>query len=461
MIYLKKEPGIPLYISLYEILKNEIESERMVANEKLPSKRELASKLNISIVTVQNTYYQLLSEGYIYSIERSGFFVTELASSKSSNRPKREEIAISKEKPPRYLTFYENTINTDYFPFSTWAKLMRQTLSANYETLLQRSDNIGVFELRLAISDYLYRERNITVSPKNIVVGAGTEYLYSIIIKLLGRENSYGVESPGYPQIWKTYQAENVSLEHIALDEMGISLSKIEETQTNILHISPNHQFPTGIVMPYSRRKELLNWASENSCRYIIEDDYDSEFRFATKPISSIYSIDNLGKVIYINTFSKTIAPSLRISYMLLPDELLEKYKEKFNFISNTVPSFEQFVLAKFISQKYFERYIRKAKKIYKSKRDEIISLIMNSKLRRHVLINEQDAGLHFALTLKTSKTDTELKKTAQKQGVDLIFMSDFMQNDYNKNTATLIVSYTNFKRNEIIQILNILVDII
>lgn len=461
MINFTKEDKKPLYISLYECLKDDIENKRIMPHEKLPSKRSLAEKCNVSVLTVQNAYYQLLLEGYIYSIERSGFFACETPKVQKDKaciiQPEKGNENIAKQ----YLTLYQNTVNTNYFPFATWAKMMRQVLSENYEKLLQKTNHLGVFELRKAISDYLYREKDIIVNPENIVIGAGTEYLYGIIIKLLGRDKAYAVETPGYPKMWQVYKSENVDLEYIEIDNSGLSSSKLLQSKTNILHISPNHQFPSGIVMPYTRRMELLNWASKKDDRYIIEDDYDSEFRFASKPIPSLQSIDELGKVIYINTFSKTISPSLRISYMILPDELLKKYNEDFYFISNAVSSFEQFALAKFISDKYFERYIKKTNKIYKNTRNEIIALIKNSPICDKASINEQDAGLHFSLTLSTKKTDSELKKLANMQNVNLIFTSDFSEKGSEKNTSTLIVSYANFKREEIIKILDLLNKII
>lgn len=456
-----KEDKKPLYISLYEYIKDDIENNRIKTNEKLPSKREMAEKFNISLVTVQNAYYQLLSEGYIYSIERSGFFVAETMQVEHQKKVRVEEIIQDVDRANTGLTLYKNTVNTNYFPFSTWAKSMRQVLSVNYETLLQKTDNIGVFELRKAISDFLYRQRDMVVNPNNIVIGAGTEYLYSMIIKLLGRDKTYAVETPGYPKMWQIYLSEKVDIEYIEIDDSGFSIINLAKTNANILHISPNHQFPSGIVMPYERRMELLNWAAKNEDRYIIEDDYDSEFRYATKPLPSLQSVDKLNKVIYINTFSKTIAPSLRISYMILPDELLQKYNAEFSFISNTVPTFEQFVLAKFISEKYLERYIKKTKKIYKNIRNEIITLIANSKLSDRALLNEQDAGLHFSLKLKTDKQDSELKKLAKMQNINLIFISDFMPKELQKTTSTLIISYTNFEKEEILKILDVLAEII
>ncbi len=460
MITLKKENKKPIYITLYENIKADIEIGNIKPHEKLPSKRELSDTYNISVITVQNAYYQLLSEGFIYSVERSGYYACEVQQIQLDS-PTITEVLHADSIQPSELRLYKSSINSQYFPFSTWAKLMRQILSENYDNLLQASNRIGVYELRESISKYLFRERGIIVNPDNMIIGAGTEYLYSIIIKILGRDKIFGVETPGYKKMWQVYGSEKVELQYIGLDKHGLSDKKLRENNINILHISPNHQFPTGIVMPYERRMEILKWANEEKNRYIIEDDYDSEFRFATKPIPSLHSLDQLGKVIYINTFSKTIAPSLRISYMILPDQLMRAYHNDLSFISNTVSSFEQYTLAKFINDGYYTRYLKKTKNIYKSVRDEIISLIRTSKLSNLATISEEHAGLHFALTLDTQKSDHEIRSIALQNGVRLTFLSDFMEDASIIDSATLIVSYSNFDRMEVTKIIDLLIDIV
>ncbi len=455
-----------IYVSLYENIKADIINGSIKPNEKLPSKRQLSEHLGISVISVQNAYLQLISEGYVYSLERRGYFACHNPNNswQKKSKPNSIEEPFFLDQEDNTITYYKNTVNSDNFPFSIWAKLMRKVLGENYSQLLLEIDSKGVFELRLAISQYLYQERGIEVSPRNIIIGAGTEYLYGMIIKLLGRENVWGIENPSYQKIRQIYLAENITLTPLNLDNQGLSYRQLINSNIDILHISPNHQFPTGIVMPYSRRIELLNWAQEKSSRYIIEDDYDSEFRFVGKPIPSMESIDTEGKVIYINTFSKTIAPSLRISYMILPDKLLSKFNKELGFLSSTVPSFEQYTLAKFISEGYFERYIKKMKKQYKLLRDEIISSIMSSSLSNMVTIKEENAGLYFALKLDTVKSDEYLKRQAFQKGVKLVFMSDFIMDPSEKSTAnlsTLILSYSDFREEDFSKMISTLIDII
>ncbi len=457
-----------LYVSLYEHIKADIESGNIKSFEKLPSKRQLAEHLDISVITVQNAYAQLLSEGYITAKERSGYFAVEtelilghLPPANSVRQVSNSDNGVNQSSAKLELSLYKNTVNTENFPFSTWAKIMRQVLSENYDKLLYKTDSMGVWELRCAISDYLFSQRGMHVNPQNILIGAGTEYLYSIIIKLLGRDKTFGIENPCYPKIRHVYGAENIKTRLINLDKKGISMNDIDKQAVDILHISPSHQFPTGIVMPYSRRIELLKWAYDNKERYIIEDDYDSEFRFTGKPIPSLYHMDKQGKIIYMNTFSKTIAPSLRISYLILPDNLLQRFAQELSFVSNTVATFEQYTLARFIKDGYFERYIKKMKKYYKSVRDEIVDIIINSPLSEYVTISEEHAGLHFAMKLETEKTDIEIKTLAMKRGVNLVFMSDFTDVLSPQNMSTLILTYSDFKAEEIVKILDILSKII
>lgn len=447
-----------IYLSLYENIKGDIENGNIKAGEKLPSKRQLADHLKISIITVQNAYSQLLSEGYILAKERSGYYACEIYHMSRNQKLTLQTIPDIEEDKYK-LSLYKNTANVDKFPFSTWAKVMRQVISENYDSLLTKCNNMGVYELRFAISQYLYEERGFNVNPNNILIGSGTEYLYSIIIKLLGRDITIGIENPGYKKIKQVYKTENVKTIPIHLDSNGAVIDEHAQDAINILHISPNHQFPTGIVMPYARRREILNWASEANNRYIIEDDYDSEFGFLGKPIPCIYHLDNLGKTIYMNTFSKTISPSLRISYLVLPDDLSQKFRNEFDFITNTVSSFEQYTLAKFISDGYFERYIKKMKKYYKNMRKQIIEAITSSNLNKYITINEESAGLHFTLTFDSDKKDNEIKELALKRGLKLIFMSDF--SDESVDSSTILISYSDFHYDELNEIIDILYEIL
>ncbi|MGC6175737.1 PLP-dependent aminotransferase family protein [Lacrimispora sp. 38-1] len=439
-----KRGSIPLYEFLYKNIKEEILSGKFKADEKLPSKRNLAQHLKLSVVTVENAYTQLILEGYIYSVEKRGYFICdldEITSSVQTVRRTKSENSINKNNYLVDLT--SNNISSIKFPFSVWSKLMREIISDHNTRLLDAAPYSGVKELRSAISDYLYNFRGMSVSHDQIIIGAGTEYLYSLIIQLLGRKKIYAIENPGYQKIAKIYKYNDVDYKYVDLDEYGISASKLNENCAQIVHISPSHHFPTGVVMPIKRRNEILKWANDKSDRYIIEDDYDSEFRFTGRPIQTLQCIDKNEKVIYINTFSKSIAPSIRISYMVLPYSLLKLYKENLSFYACTVPSFEQFTLAKFISDGYYEQHINRMRNYYKKHRDFIIKSIKASSFGEKVTILEENSGLHFLLSVNTNLEDAELKRLAAKKGIKISFLSEYYHNRKSSPQHIIVINYS------------------
>ena len=304
-----------LYEHLYKSIKNDIINGKLRAGDKLPSKRSFAKNLNISTITVENAYAQLMAEGYIYSIPKKGYFISEVKSFKEAKaREKRETVLPVPEEPHYFADFISNRTNHENFPFSVWAKLVREMVSGESATLLQPPPVGGIPELRKAIADHLYAFRGIGVSPEQIIIGAGTEYLYGLLIQLFGNTAIYAIEDPGYAKISKIYESHGVRVRHIPMDENGIRTEVLEASASDILHLSPSHHYPTGIVTSISRRYELLGWASKSEKRYIIEDDYDSEFRLLGRPIPALQSIDVMDKVIYMNTFSKSLSSTIRIS---------------------------------------------------------------------------------------------------------------------------------------------------
>ena len=420
--------SVSLYEQLYNFIKQDILSGELKANEKLPSKRSIANQMSISVMTVENSYNQLLSEGFIYSLPRKGFYVSELGDSymnaklyslHNSNHTRTslhniEQKNISKTSPKpasEYIDFTSNATDPNSFPFATWAKLTRRVLSDDQELLLTNAPSNGLPELRYAISEYLHEFRGIDVNPDNIVIGAGTETMYSLLIQLLGHDKIYGVENPGYDKIALTIQSNAVKCIRIPLDESGVIPSILEQNMVNIIHTTPSHHFPTGITMPIKRRYELLNGANKAKDRYIIEDDYDSEFRLTGRPIPSLYSIDTNEKVIYMNTFTKSLASTIRISYMILPDHLATEYHEKLSFYACTVPNFEQLVLAKFISEGYYEKHINRMRNLSRKKRDLILSCIKKGPLSNKSEIREEQSGLHFILKLSLNKSEEEFQQ--------------------------------------------------
>ncbi len=448
---------------LYNSIKKQIMEGTLKAEEKLPSKRTLAENLGISVITVQNAYAQLISEGYIYSIEKKGFFVTELKPFENQDENETENRKNSRKTENEnsaecewFANFGSNSTSYEKFPFSLWSHKMRQVLNSGDEKLLSRVGVKGIFELRAAISKYLKEFRNMNVSPEQIVIGAGTENLYTMVVQLLGRENIFAVENPGYQKILYVCQLNGAKAIPVKIDSQGINIAELENLKINIAHVSPSHHFPTGIVMPIRRRQELLEWAQKSENRCIIEDDYDSEFRFSGKPLPTLQSADKNGKVIYINTFSKTLAPSIRISYMVLPQKLLPAFEQKIGFYSCPVSSFEQLTLAKFIEDGSYGKHLIRMKNFYRNLRNTLISAIETSAFAKFCKIQEEESGLHFLLTLETAFSPQELIRRLNAQKINLPPLTDFY---YSKNSPsaknTFVVNYSGLKKERIPEIVS------
>lgn len=347
---LKKQGKKPLYEILYENVKNDIISGRIKQGEKLPSKRTLAERINVSVITVDAAYRLLIDEGYVYSKERSGFYVG-------------MAIVGRNEKP--VIAERETALNKDAeidFRFSSLSKIMRKVITEYDRALLIKPPAFGCVELRKAISDYLYRYRGMEAGYENIIIGSGSEYFYGMIVALLGRYRIYGVEYPSYEKISAVIRTEGAACEFLKMGENGILSEELFKTKATVLHITPFNSYPTGITADYMKRMEYIEWAEKRG-GYIVEDDIDSEFAVGAKPVETVYSLACGKRVIYLNTFSKSIAPSVRMGYMVLPDELLKEYKEKLGFYSCTVPSFDQYVMAEFIGGGHFERHLNRIRR--------------------------------------------------------------------------------------------------
>lgn len=443
--------GLSLYEYIYKCIKEDIIAGKLTANEKLPSKRVFAKNHGISTVTVENAYGQLMAEGYIYSKPKKGFFVSPIENyiedtiakepykAESSNNMadsynSRDISGTSTDfsdmgndgNQHPVIDFISSRTPAGNFPFATWSKIMRQTLGEQEEKLLSKPSAGGVWPLREAIARHLYDFRGISVNPEQIIVGAGTEYLYGLIVQLLGRDKTYGLENPCSNKIRNIYQSLDVKTMPIEMDDEGILPEQEALKESDVIQISPSHHFPTGVVTSISRRYAILGWANESDDRYIIEDDYDSEFRLQGRPIPSLFSIDTSGKVIYFNTFSKTLASTIRISYMVLPYSLLERFKSALGFYSCTVSNFEQYALATFIMDGYLERHINRMRIQYKAIRDQLIDQIKSSWLAPYISISQENAGLHFLLDIDTDMTDEQLKEKALDMGIAVSFLSDY-----------------------------------
>ena len=351
---------------LYGEIKKEILGGTIRSGEKLPSKRSLAEHLGISAVTVETAYGMLQDEGYISSRDRSGFYVNplrlpvkpEMESGERTETPGGGKlIPPGEEQSPRRIAAQtgETVAPVEDFPYTSLLRIVREVLNDYRDRLLLRPPNAGCMELRSAIAVHLNRYRGMQVRPEQVIVGSGSEYLYGLIAQLLGGETVFGLEEQSYEKIRLVYAAHGVSLELLPMDRYGISAAGLRDTLAGVLHVTPYHSYPTGITAPAAKRYEYISWAAERGA-WLVEDDFESEFSVPRKPLETLYSMDRNSSVIYLNTFTKSLAPSMRAGYMVLPERLLPRYREKLGFYSCTVPSLDQYVLAEYISRGYFEK---------------------------------------------------------------------------------------------------------
>lgn len=447
-VQLNKNIKKPLYEQLYDYISNEIRSGNLKENERMPSKKALSSHLGISVNTIETAYSVLVQEGYLVSVPRSGYYVCRIA------EPIGESFSYTRKKTVRHnhrIDFKTNAVDADAFPFSTWIKLSKETMYSSPE-LLSTGDAQGDYELRESIAKYLHEFRGVKCDPDQIVVGAGIEYLLLLLTKILGADNVYAVENPGYRKTCEILKSSGKGINYIPLDLDGMIIDSLTDTHSNIVYITPSHQFPTGIVMPIGRRFELLSWAAEKENRYIIEDDYNSEFNFSAKPIPAVQGLSPNSKVIYMSTFSRSLAPSIRIAYMVLPPQLLDVYHKNFSIYSSTVSRFEQHTLNKFISGGYLQRHLNRVKNIYKKRRDMLISELKG--LPYPIEIYGEKSGLH--LLIKTPLAD-KILKTAEKNGIKLYKLDDYFFTKVDSSSNTIIIGYASCSEDNITELIRIM----
>ncbi|MBR4287930.1 MAG: PLP-dependent aminotransferase family protein [Clostridia bacterium] len=352
MKYLISSSSKPAYLQLYEQLREDIFKGNYVYGARLPSKRLLSEELGISVITAEHALSLLCEEGYAQSRERKGYFVIfregEVFSAPSVACKPRPHAEKAKAE-------YE-------FPFSVFARTVRRTLSDYGEELFEKSPNMGCIELRQELSRYLARSRGIKVLPEQIIIGSGSEYLYGFVMEMLGREKIFAIEKPSYDKIRKVYLAGGAKIRELDLGKDGIESSELKLTDADVLHITPYRSFPSGVTATLSKKREYLRWA-EMKGRFLVEDDFESEFTLSRKPEDTLFSMTSGENVIYVNTFSRSVAPSIRAGYMVLPQSLLPLYETKLGFYSCTVPRLEQMVLASFLSEGDLERHINRVRR--------------------------------------------------------------------------------------------------
>ena len=339
------------YLSVYEKIKNEILSGVYKAGDKIPSKRVMVDITGFSEITVMNAYYLLESEGYIEARERSGYFVCEI-----------DVIVKSAPHKPFEMLPIEVEPIGDEFEYSLWFKTVRKVISEKDKELFIKSPTEGCAVLRNAISDYLLRYRGMVAPPERIIIGSGSEQLYETAVKILGKDKVYGIEDPSYKQIEKVYLETGVKIKKLKMGEEGIETGELESSGAKVLHVTPFSSFPSGVTATVKKRYEYLNYARKNN-GYIIEDDFASEFFIPGNPIQSLYGLDGGERVVYVNTFSKSLSPAMRIGYMIIPESLIYIYKEKTKGFSCSVPVLDQYVLSEFISSGSFERHLSRVRR--------------------------------------------------------------------------------------------------
>lgn len=472
---------LALYEYLYRCIRHDIAHGKVEPGRKLPSKRALAKQLGVSLITIEAAYDQLVAEGYIRSRERCGYYACDLApaakieeqgnvqfrtaTETSANRRREDHVSnpngpqpISQNEEslerrtgyrpsdadfapplnglaphaqnapsdaPPLADFTHSTLATTLLPYSVWAKAVRRTLSdESAASLAEAASAAGSPELRSAIADHLRQYRGMDVSPDQVVIGAGSQTLYQLLVQLLGRTRRYAVEDPGYPLLTRMYEQQDAQVAHIGLDDSGINVDALEASGASVAHIMPSHQFPTGIVTTAARRRELLNWAREGG-RYLIEDDYDSEFRMAGRPIPSLFGIDAAERVLYLNSFAKSLGAAFRMAYLVLPPQLAQRFRKQLGFYANTVSPLDQLALARFIEQGHYDRHVNRLRTHARKTQDALVNTLHEAFGDRIAFTGLND-GLHFIMQLESERDERELATAAEAAGIRIAPLSSF-----------------------------------
>lgn len=459
-IQLHQESDKTLYEQIYEYIRNEIRAGSLLQNEKLPSARYLAGYLQVSRTTVDMAYGQLVAEGYVEARPKRGYFVSAADHLYETETPLSDgEIKhVSEEDQVVYpYDFSPNAIDMRFFPYATWKKITKNILVDAKSSMFALGEPQGDLELRTTICRYLHGSRGVNCRPEQIIVGAGNDFLLLLLEKILGRHIHVAMENPTYVRAYKIFRSFAYPVSLVPVDEYGIRVDILRQTEAQVAYVMPSHQYPTGVAMPIGRRMELLKWAAQEDGRYLIEDDYDSEFRYKGKPLPSLQASDTNGRVVYIGTFSKAIAPAIRISYMVLPYPLLDKYKKECSFFSSSVSRIDQTILNEFIRDGYFERYLNKMRKQYRMKHDFLMTEL--KPFERYFCIGGDSAGLHILLTDKRGRSEEELEALAECAGVKVYCMGAFrMETDEGvPEPATMILGYGGLSMQEIAEGVEIL----
>lgn len=461
MIPLDTKSLTPLYQQIEEYLKQEIQEGRLVAGMRLPSSRALSANLLVSRSTIETAYDQLVAEGYIEPVAYKGYYVCEIegiyfqkAEYTKQNNPEKTEIKQRRKLQKYRYDFALNGIAPESFPTHTWKQLAKQVLSDSTEEIFAQGNPYGEDSFREAIAEYLYHARGVKCEKSQILVGAGNDYLLMVLATLFECNKKVAMENPTYLSAWYDLKHTGCSVCTVKSDEMGICIEELEKTGADVVYVMPSHQFPMGTVMPLKRRMELLRWADENQT-YIIEDDYDSEFRYKGKPIPALQGFDKNERVIYIGTFSKSIAPSIRISYMALPKKLMRYYQSRYPF-AVTISKVDQKIVELFLRNGHYERHLNRMRRLYKSKHDWILRWVKEEMSEICSCFGEH-AGIHLLLRFHNGISEDEAVERAKSEGIRVYGLSEFFVQEKKETEAVVLIGYATLTEEEIKEALQIL----
>ncbi|MEE8808269.1 MAG: PLP-dependent aminotransferase family protein [Lactimicrobium sp.] len=445
------------YETLYEGIREDIINGHLKPDQKLPGRREMAANLHISITSVKKAYELLTDEGWLYVKEKSGYYIKKINYRMKPVKPFSIPAEDPKQEKAYEIDFKANQVSTRLFPFSQWSRCMRNALNYPTETLSQTVPWQGLYQLRASIAKYLYENRSMAVNPANIIIGAGTEYLYTRLLMILPENTVIAAGDTGTHTFASIARHLKIRFDKVPLEQQNMSPDQLAKDVT-IAQLSPANLFPIGRAMPVDQRIAFFEWVNAKPGRYLIEDDYDSEFRYDGGYKKTMFSEDTQNKVIYMNTFSKTMIPSLRISYMILPDDLLETYEKNIGFYANSVSTFEQYALSEFMEEGYFQRHLDRLLTYYRKHRQNILTAIRNDKaLMQKTRIEEYGAGTHFLLHIHTDKTEQQLIQSAEQSGMYL----SFWHGSHKDHEQILVINYAAIPNEKIQQALKLLDDVI
>ncbi|MER1999133.1 MAG: PLP-dependent aminotransferase family protein, partial [Lysinibacillus sp.] len=442
-----------LYQQIYEGIKQAILQRKLAMNEKLPSKRQLADDLQVSVNSVRFAYEQLLAEGYIYAVERQGYFVEDIKTfdfDESVINAFPESLKEPQADRSDWLSFSHMNTNSELFPFKSWTKHQLKVFDMYLPQLSELSEPQGPYVVRESIAKLIQSTRGVKCEPEQIIIHSTSQGLLEQFIFLQPTDATFALENPGYARYYNLLQRHNREVEIIPLDKHGIVVEALSKGQSKYCITTPSHQFPTGKIMPVSRRIELLNWALERDDRYIIEDDYDSEFKYKTDNIPSLQSFDIHQRVIYMGTFSKTLLPGMRICYMVLPPKLLRKYKKNFSVLIQPANLFALYTLHSFIDSGQYEKHVRKMNNYYEKVRIELIKKL-TQRFGDKLHITNIPAGLHFLVKAETTKTYEQIELDLQKVKLELYTIRRFLIEDDSAyiQSRYLIIGFANLKEDQ------------